>query len=248
MNVNITLTVRNIRKPQSRFFASTYNKQHGHFSSKMFFKDKWTRTAPYHEASVTRMNPDYLRQNSKTIRMSLTQTKTTIHSAIFVLKNLPYNEMGSLYSSLRSITPKSTGGLKETCWILDSFPLWLWSGGWIFQRVHQYPQLCTQIHAGFVGKSVWICADKSFWSVESGRGALARHRGWAGHWSLQIEPLPTIVHRVVFYSPHSFEMYVLWLEVVLMYRDPQGPADLDAHIVIALACVLQEFVMTQISF
>ena len=55
-----------------------------------------TATAPYHEASVTRMNPDYLRQNSKTIRMSLTQTKTTIHSAIFVLKNLPYNEMGNL--------------------------------------------------------------------------------------------------------------------------------------------------------
>ena len=32
-----------------------------------------------------------------------------------------------------------------------------------------------------------------------------------------------------------------------MYWDPQGPADLDAHIVKARACVLQQFVMTEIS-
>ena len=58
-------------------------------------------------------------------------------------------------------------------------------------------QMCAQICLNFVGKSVWICADKSVWSFESGRRNPGRHRGWAGHWSLRIEPFQTIYYQHV---------------------------------------------------
>ena len=65
------------------------------------------------------------------------------------------------------------------------------SGGWLFQKIFQH--MCPQICLNFVGKSVWICADKSVWSFERRRRkAASRHRGWAGHWSWRIEPFQTI--------------------------------------------------------